>query len=325
MVAVRQILIVAVDRCQLLDVAGPMDVFDAATRLTGDGGGYRVRVATVGGRDIRSDSGLRFGADVALERARGPLDTLLVAGGLASGRWCADQALLRHLGRLAGRAARIASVCSGAELLAAAGLLDRRRVTTHWARCDRLQRRYPLLNVLPDRIYVRDGNVATSAGVTAGMDLALALVEEDLGAEVARLTARWLVLYLRRPGGQSQFAGRFTPPDTRSAPLRVVVDAVTADPAADHRLDRLAAAASMSERHLARLFATELRTTPARFVERVRVESAREALEQGSTVDTAARHSGFSSAEVMRRAFLRVLGVGPADYRLRFTTAREAA
>jgi transcriptional regulator GlxA family with amidase domain len=216
-------------------------------------------------------------------------------------------------------------VCSGAELLAAAGLLDGRRVTTHWARCDRLQRRYPGLRVQPDRIFVRDGNVATSAGVTAGMDLALALVEEDLGGEVARLAAQWLVLYLRRPGGQSQFAGRFTPPATRSAPLRVVVDAVTADPAADHRLDRLAAVASMSERHLARLFATELRTTPARFVERVRVEAARDALERGSTVDTAARRSGFASAEVMRRAFLRVLGVGPADYRLRFTTTKEAA
>jgi transcriptional regulator GlxA family with amidase domain len=316
----RQVLIVAVDGCQLLDVAGPVDVFDAASRLSGDG--YRVRVATPGGQDIRTGSGLRLGADVAVERAQGALDTLLVAGGLTVHHRGRDQALLGHLRRLARHARRVASVCSGAELLAAAGLLDGRRVTTHWSRCEQLQRRHPLLTVEPDRIFVRDQEVATSAGVTAGMDLALALVEEDHGAEVARSAARWLVVYLRRPGGQSQFAGRFTPPVPRSAPLRLVLEAVTADPTGDHRIERLATTASMSERHLTRVFAAELRTTPARFVERVRVEAAREALELGGTVEAAARKSGFSSAEVMRRAFLRVLGVSPAEYRSRFS-ARE--
>ncbi len=319
----RRVLIVAVDGFQLLDVAGPAEVFDAASKLMG--GGYRVQLATPGGTEVRSESRLRLGADLDLASVRGPLDTLVVAGGFGARRAAEDESIVRHVARLARQARRVTSVCTGAELLAAAGLLDGRRATTHWAWCDALASRYPATAVEPDRIFVRDGNIATSAGVTAGMDLALALVEEDHGPELARTAARWLVLFMQRPGGQSQFSERLAPPVPRTASLRPLLDAIVADPAGDHRNETLAERASMSERHLVRRFAAELRTTPARFVERVRVEAAREALEQGSTVEAAAWRSGFGSAEVMRRAFLRVLGVGPSDYRDRFTTTLEAA
>ncbi len=319
----RRVLIIAFDGFQMLDAAGPAEVFDGAKNLTG--GGYQVRLATPGGKDVRAGSGLRLGADLALESARGPLDTLLVAGGFGARAAAEDSEVVRHVARLAARARRITSVCTGAELLATAGLLDGRRATTHWAWCGALAERHPNVTVEPDRIFVRDGNVATSAGVTAGMDLALALVEEDHGPEIARTVARWMVLFLQRPGGQSQFSERLAPPAPRTASLRPVLDAIAADPTADHRLETLAERAAMSERHLVRRFAAELHTSPARFVERVRVEAARTALEEGSTVEEAARRSGFSSAEIMRRAFLRVLGVTPSDYRQRFTTTLEEA
>jgi transcriptional regulator GlxA family with amidase domain len=320
---VRSVVIVAVDGCQLLDVAGPAEVFDAASKLAG--GAYRVRLATPGGATIRSESGLRLCAEADLASVRGPLDTLVVAGGFGARRAARDPEVVGEIARLAGRSRRVTSVCTGAEPLAATGLLDGRRATTHWAWCEALARNYPAVLVEPDRIFVRDGNVATSAGVTAGMDLALALVEEDHGPEIARTAARWLILFLQRPGGQSQFSERLAPPVPRTASLRPVLDAVVADPAADHRLEALAERAALSERHLVRRFAAELRTTPARYVQRVRVEAAREALEHGASVEAAARRSGFSSAEVMRRAFLRVLGVSPSDYRDRFTTTLEAA
>jgi transcriptional regulator GlxA family with amidase domain len=320
---VRRVLIIAFEGFQMLDAAGPAEVFDGAAKLTG--GGYQVRLATPGARRVRAGSGLRLEADVALESVRGPLDTLLVAGGFGVEAAAKDAAVVRHVARLAARARRVTSVCTGAELLATAGLLDGRRATTHWAWCSAMAERHPGVIVEPDRIFVRDGNVATSAGVTAGMDLALALVEEDHGPEVARTVARWLVLFLQRPGGQSQFSERLAPPAPRTASLRPVLDSIAADPAGDHRLEALATRAAMSERHLVRRFAAELRTSPARFVERVRVEAARTALEEGATVEEAARRCGFSSGEIMRRAFLRVLGVTPSEYRQRFTTTLEAA
>jgi transcriptional regulator GlxA family with amidase domain len=196
----RRVLLIAFDRFQMLDVAGPAEVFDGASQLTG--GAYQVRLATPGGREVRAGSGLRLGADLALESARGPLDTLVVAGGFGARAAADDPRIVHHVQRLAGRTRRVASVCTGAELLATAGLLDGRRATTHWAWSDALAERHPNVIVEADRIFVRDGNVATSAGVTAGMDLALALVEEDHGPEVARTVARWLVLFLQRPGGQ---------------------------------------------------------------------------------------------------------------------------
>lgn len=317
----RNVVLVAFEGVQLLDIAGPADVFDAAGRVA-DGPGYRVTVASVDGAPVRASSGMTIAPDVEMAQLDpAGIDTLLVPGG--RGRvGLEDSALVDALPPLARGARRLGSVCGGAFLLAAAGLLDGRRVTTHWAGCDDLARRFPALTVEPDRIYVRDGNVITSAGVTAGIDLALALVEEDHGAEVARTVARWLVVFLQRPGGQSQFSQRLGVGVPGESPLRALVDGIVAEPAGDHRVPVLAERAALSERQLTRLFVREAQTTPARFVERVRVEAARDLLESSrSSVDAVAASCGFGSAETMRRAFLRVLEVGPGEYRQRFGTA----
>lgn len=322
MAAARHIVLVAFEGVQLLDLAGPADVFDAATRAAADRDGsvgYELTIVSAGGVSVRASSGMRIEPDSALAALDpGAIDTLLVPGG--RGRLALeDSDLVAGLPRVAAGARRVSSVCGGTFLLAAAGLLDGRRVTTHWAGCEDLARRYPAVTVEPDRIYVRDGSVITSAGVTAGIDLALALVEEDHGAKVARTVARWLVVFLQRPGGQSQFSQRLGAPVLSESPIRALVDEIVADPAGDHRVAALAGRAALSERQLSRLFASEARTTPARFVERVRVEAARDLLETSrSSVDAVAERCGFGSAETMRRAFLRVLGVGPGQYRQRF-------
>jgi transcriptional regulator GlxA family with amidase domain len=320
--AERRVVLVGFEGVQLLDIAGPADVFDAASRVVKAAGGapaYRLTVATAGGRTVRASSGMKIEPDADLgEIEPDGVDTLLVAGG--PGRRVLEESdLVGTLPRLVAGARRFGSVCGGTFLLAAAGLLNGRRVTTHWASCGDLARRYPSIKVEPDRIYVRDGEVITSAGVTAGIDLALALVEDDHGVETARTVARWLVVFLQRPGGQSQFSQRLEAPVAGNSPIRPLVDGIVADPAGDHRVLALAERASLSERQLSRLFAKQVHTTPARFVERVRVEAARDLLESTrSSVDAVAADCGFGSAETMRRAFLRVLGVGPGQYRQRF-------
>lgn len=324
--AERQIVLVVFEGVQLLDVAGPADVFDAATRVAGAEGrpGYRLTIAAAEDAPLRASSGMRIVPDAALaELDPDGIDTLLVPGG--RGRVVLeDSDLVAALPRVAAGSDRVGSVCGGAFLLAAGGLLDGRRVTTHWAGCAELAQRFPALTVEPDRIYVRDGDIITSAGVTAGIDLALALVEEDHGIDVARTVARWLVVFLQRPGGQSQFSQRLGLAVPSESPVRSLVDEIVAEPAGDHRVPALAERASLSERQLSRLFAREAQTTPARFVERVRVEAARELLESsGSSVDAVAERCGFGSAETMRRAFLRVLGVGPGEYRQRFGAAAD--
>jgi transcriptional regulator GlxA family with amidase domain len=319
----RQVVLVAFDGVQLLDIVGPSDVLDAATQLLGGKGGYRMLIATPDGQPVRGSAGVRLGADISLGqvRRRG-VDTVIVGGGLQIDRFLADPRLVPAVRRLAAGARRTCSVCTGAFVLAEAGLLEDRAATTHWAFCEQLARRHPGVRVEPDRIFVRDGPVATSAGLTAGMDLALALIEEDHGPEMARTVARWTVMFLQRPGGQSQFSERLDLPAGVAAPVREILDAIVAEPAGDHRLPQLARRASLSERHLRRLFSEQTGTTPARFTERVRVEAAREQLEDGAgTVDAIAARCGFGSTETMRRAFLRVLGVGPAEYRTRFRSA----
>lgn len=318
--SIRQVVLVAFDGVQLLDVVGPSDVLDAATRLLGGEGGYRMVVATPEGQPVRGSGALRLSADVALDHVpRRGVDTVIVGGGLQIDDVLGDPRLAPALRRMAPRVRRTCSVCAGALLLAEAGLLDGRTATTHWAFCDELARRHPGVRVEPDRIFVRDGPIATSAGMTAGMDLALALVEEDHGPELARTVARWTVMFLQRPGGQSQFSERLALPAGVAPPIREILDAIAADPAADHRLPRLAQRASLSERHLRRLFSEQTGTTPARFTERIRVEAARELLEDTPTpVGAVAARCGFGSPETMRRAFLRILGVGPADYQGRF-------
>lgn len=322
MTADRLVLIVAYEGVQLLDVAGPAEVFSTAMKLNG-GSGYGLLIASPSGEAVRTDSGLSLGADIALADAPARVDTLVVAGGLGAFTAAESAELLTALAPLRDRARRVCSVCTGALLLASVGWLRDRRATTHWMACADLARRHPDIEVEPDRIFVRDGDIHTSAGVTAGMDLALALVEADHGAELARAVARALVLFLQRPGGQSQFSARLAHPVAADATLRPVLDAIIADPAADHRLATLAASAAVSERHLTRLFDQHTGTTPARFVERVRVEAARGLLERGAlSVRAVAARTGFGSEETLRRAFLRVLGVAPSDYRERFRSSR---
>jgi transcriptional regulator GlxA family with amidase domain len=321
--AKRNVVLVAFEGVQLLDVAGPADAFAAADRVVG-GSGYRVTTASLGAAPVHASSGMRIAPDADLAQLDPDgIDTLLVPGG--RGRVVLeDSELVAELPRLAAGVRRLGSVCGGAFLLAAAGLLDGRRVTTHWAGCEDLARRFPALTVEPDRIYVRDGNVITSAGVTAGIDLALALIEDDHGAEVARTVARWLVVFLQRPGGQSQFSQRLGAAVARESPIRALVDGIVADPGGDHRVSALAERAALSQRQLSRLFVREARTTPARFVERVRVEAARGMLESSrSSVEAVAESCGFGSAETMRRAFLRVLAIGPGEYRQRFGAASD--
>jgi len=318
----RQVVLVAFDGMQLLNLVGPAEMLDAATQVLGGERGYRVTIATPDGAPVRGSAGMRIAADKSLGHVRPrTVDTLIVGGGMRVGEVVGDQRLTSGLQRISAGARRTCSVCTGAFLLAGAGLLDGKAATTHWAFCAELARRYPRVDVEPDRIFVRDGATATSAGSTAAMDLTLALIEDDHGPAVARAVARWTVMFLQRPGGQSQFSERLALPAATAAPLRHVLDAVVAEPAADHRLAQLAKRAAVSERHLRRLFADQTATTPARFVERIRVEAARDQLESTTTpIETVATTCGFGSPETMRRAFLRVLGVGPSDYRARFRT-----
>ncbi len=320
----RQVVLVTFEGMQLLDLFGPAEVFDAANRALGDRGPhYRVLVSSANGRPVRSASGLRIAMDVALPHVKGRgLDTLIVGGGMNIHDVLSDLRLIDALRRLSAGARRTCSVCTGALLLAEAGLLNGRRATTHWAFCAELARRYPEVSVEPDRIFARDGATMTSGGASAGIDLALALVQEDHGADLARTVARWLVVFLQRPGGQSQFSERMALPRTTSRHVRTLLDEIVADPAGDHSQEQLARRVSLSGRHLRRIFVEQTQTTPARFVERVRVEAARALLDSGSaTVEAVAMRSGFGSPETMRRAFIRVIGVGPSEYRERFAEA----
>jgi transcriptional regulator GlxA family with amidase domain len=322
-----EVLVVVYDGVQLLDAAGPLEVFDGAGRaLRADG--YRVRLASVGGRDVVTASGVRLGVHADLGAVAGDLDTLLVAGGWGYADAAADGELTGAVRRLAGRSRRTGSVCTGAFVLAAAGLLDGHRATTHWAFCAELARAYPAVRVEPDAMFVRDGAVSTSAGVTAGVDLALALVEEDHGADLARRVAKWLVMFLQRPGGQSQFSVWPSGPPAGSGPpgpLGALLRDIAARPAADFSVPAMAGRLSMSPRHFSRVFARQTGVSPGRYVEQARVAAARVLLEAGQHgVDTVARQSGFGSAETMRRSFLRELGVPPSACRSRFASAGPA-
>jgi transcriptional regulator GlxA family with amidase domain len=264
-------------------------------------------------------------AETGLGQVRGPIDTLVVAGGTGVLALEGDEPFLERLRTLAGRSRRVAGVCTGAFLLAAAGLLEGRRATTHWASCALLARRHPGTVVDPDPIFVRDGDLITSAGVTAGMDLALALVEEDLGRDVALATARWLVLFLKRPGGQAQFSAQLAAQVADREPLRELQEWLPDNLGEDLSVPALARRACMSERNFARAFRGETGMTPAAYVEMARVESARIALETSNVpVETVARQAGFGTVETMRRAFRRRVGVSPNSYRGRFRSEAAA-
>ncbi|WP_242393642.1 GlxA family transcriptional regulator [Anaeromyxobacter oryzisoli] len=326
----RRVVIVAFDACETLDVVGPLDVFATAGEMLEQRGardpGYEPIVAGATSGALRTESGLCILPEVALARAsaRAPIDTLILAGGVGARRAAQDRAILRTVVRATSRARRVAAVCTGAFVLAAAGLLDGRRATTHWAFCDELAATHPGVRVERDPIYVRDGRFWTSAGVTAGIDLALALVEEDLGREVALAVARWLVVFVRRAGGQSQFSAQLASQLAARAPIRDLQAWIVEHPDAALDVPALARRAGMSVRHFSRVFRAEVGVSPAAFVERVRVETARRLLEMTTDgVEQVADAAGFGTAEVLRRAFARRIGLSPREYRARFGSGRS--
>jgi transcriptional regulator GlxA family with amidase domain len=311
---------------KILDVTGPIEVFQNANRRHDQLGDrrsprYATALASARGGSIDTTAGLAFATE-PLARLRGRIDTLLVAGGDGVAAAARDRALLACVRRTAKRARRFGSVCSGAFVLAEAGLLDGKRATTHWAACAQLARRYPRVSVELDPIFVNDGRLWTSAGVCAGLDLALALVEQDHGRELALTVARWLVLFLKRPGGQAQFSTQLAAQSVEHDGARRAQAFAHAHLTADLSIAALARRAAMSPRNFSRAFSRSVGESPARWVERVRVEAARRALEETSEgVAQVAARAGFANAETMRRAFLRRLGVSPAAYRARFRKA----
>ncbi|MFJ8229714.1 GlxA family transcriptional regulator [Streptomyces sp. NPDC094448] len=315
-----RVTVLVFDGVTMLDVTGPGEVLHQAGRL-GAPYAYDVALVSPRGGEVTTSSGLTLTGAVAAPGA-GPVGTLVVAGGDRLAERPVEDELLSAAGALAERATRVASVCTGAFVLAALGLLDGRRATTHWRHVRTLARLHPRVRVEPDALHIRDGRYLTSAGISAGIDLTLALVEEDHGPDIAREIARELVVFMQRPGGQSQFSTAVTTPPPRSAVLRPLIAAVLADPAGEHTLPTLARAAAVSPRHLTRLFRNELDTTPARWVESARLDHARQLILDGHSVTSAALHSGLGSDETLRRVFARHLGITPSEYRRRFATTR---
>jgi len=285
---------------------------------------YRVEIVAETPGALRMESGLQVVAARSLRGLRGPIDTLLVPGGAGVDVAMHRPRFVSWLQRTAPTTRRVASVCTGARLLGAAGLLRGRRATTHWRFCDLLARENPDVTIEPDSIFVRDGNVWTSAGVTAGMDLALAMVEEDHGRRLALAAARMMVIFLKRPGGQSQFSAQLAAQMAEREPLRDLQAWIVEHPDEDLRIELLARRTAMSPRNFARAFAREVGMTPARFVEQARIGAARRRLEETSSgVDAIAESCGFGTVETMRRAFVRGLATNPSAYRARFRTERE--
>jgi transcriptional regulator GlxA family with amidase domain len=320
----RKIAVFAYDGVELLDVVGPLETFATASSLAGGSlSPYAVEVVAEKKGMIRSSSGLAIEATGSLHSLR-DVDTLLVAGGAAIDMVCTRSGVTESIAKHARTVRRIGSVCTGALLLAKAGLLDGRRAATHWNWCKRLSDLHPAVQVEKDPIFICDGNVWTSAGVTAGIDLALAMIEEDHGPDLALRVARELVMFRKRPGGQSQFSIELTAQSTRDDKIRRVQESILENPAADLSVDALAEQALMSPRNFARVFKRETGYSPAEFTECARLEKARACLESTAiSIEEVAATCGFRSADVMRRAFLRHLDVTPTDYRERFGARRR--
>ncbi len=320
-VIVRRVAIVAVADFELLDVTGPLALFASAT-LDGSADGpaaYRCRLVGAAAGPVSASIGAALTLDAGFaDSDPAGFDTVLVAGGTGARRAADDPSLLEWL-RAAAGVRRLASVCTGAFLLAQAGLLDGRRATTHWRHAERLAAEHPKVKVDADRIYLRDGNVWTSAGVTAGMDMALAMIAEDLGRRPALELARSKVMYMHRPGGQSQFSAELALQSADEPRLARLQGWVFENLSSPLTVEELAGHAAMSPRHFNRVFTRAVGVTPARFVERARVDAARRRLERdGGSIEAIAYDTGFGSAERMRRSFLRQLGIAPSDYRQRF-------
>ncbi len=317
----RIVLIVGYDGAELMDIACVTSSLDIANRI-GASPPYRAVLATAGGHAITCDSGLRLDAQTALERFNEPLDTLLVSGGLGHLQAAANGLLVGHVRRLAGLARRVASVCTGATVLAATGLLNGRRATTHWMYADGLARAYPDVRVDPEPVYVRDGNIATSGGVTSALDLTLSFIEEDHGTAVAHGVALGVVAYLQRPGEQAQLSMFLSRQSTEDIVVRRASNHIVSHIGDDLSTTALARLAGVSERHLTRLFSTNLRQTPAQYVRRVRTEAAAQLL-RTTTLPLAAvaRRCGFRTTESLRQAFLAEYSVPPSRFRAERTTA----
>ncbi len=331
---IRRIAVFAYPNVNSLDVVGPLQAFASADRYmrrflppgTADPGiRYVTEIVGRQAGEVATSAGFALVASRGIADLPEDTDTLLIAGGDGQEAVCRDVGILDWLKETAPQVRRMGSICSGAFVLAAAGLLKGRRATTHWRSCNDLARQYPGISVEPDALHVRDGQVYTSAGVTAGMDLALALVEEDCGRQIALATAREMVAFLKRPGGQSQFSSHLEAQSVASPTLGDVQAWILDNLDADLTVDALARHATMSARTFARAFVRETGTTPAKFVERARVDAARRALEETTEpVALLAHRFGFGHAETMRRVFLRHLSVGPQDYRRRFQSSPTA-
>lgn len=314
----HRIGVLVFDGMTLLDASGPAEVFHLADPSHSH---YELTFISIEGGSVTSSSGLVLADTIAVSEA-GLCDTVLVTGGEALVNPHQDPRLVAAVETLSAPAQRVASVCTGAFVLAALGYLDGRRATTHWRHAHLLAEWYPRILVEPDVIHLRDGRFLTSAGVTAGIDLALALVEDDLGVEAARRVARELVMFMQRPGGQSQFSNVLSRPPVKTGLLRSVMEMVVAAPAGNHTVTSMATAAGVSARHLNRIFHAEIGTSPARWLEQIRVDAARSLILAGHPITLVAQLCGMGTDETLRRAFARQLGTTPTAFRERFSTTK---
>lgn len=330
---VRKIGIVVYPLAEVLDITGPLEVFAFASASMRRGHlidypVYQLEVFADNPGPVKTLSGIEIVATRSYTNIDDDIDTLFIPGGDISGESAPGiyESILRNstlmdwVKRMAPKVRRLASVCSGAFILAHCGLLDNRRATTHWDFSEALQKNYPAIDVDPDKIYICDGSIYTSGGITSGIDLALALVEEDWGRELALYIARYLVVFLKRPGGQSQFSAYLTCESSNRPDIRELQAWIIENPAKNHHVDNLAERMAMSPRNFSRIFLQETGMTPGKFVERVRIDVARHYLEQeGLSIKAVAEKAGFMDAEKMRRTFIRHLGVNPKNYRERFS------
>jgi transcriptional regulator GlxA family with amidase domain len=319
-----RVVILAPPGVQSLDVVGPAEIFWEAARRLGNPGAYEVQIMGIDDQPIRGTGSMRFLADRTIYDPDEPIDTLLVGGDPAFEE--IDPGAIQWLARRAPETRRYGSICTGVFLLAAAGLLDGRRVTTHWECADKLRRDFPALDVDDDQIFIRDGQLSTAAGVTAGMDLALALVEEDYGRDLALIVARYMVMFLKRPGGQSQFSAHLVAQIAEKSPIQTIIDYILENLVAELSVDALAERARMSTRNFARVFLRDVGMTPADFVESARLDAARRMLQDSSMqIQRIAQRCGFGDLHTMRRVFRRKIGIGPTDYRVAFQTSSPAS
>ena len=309
----RRVVIVGLPPVQILDVSGPLEVFSNAP-------GYTVQLGNPGtDASLQTNRGIALSGALPIHEIKGPIDTLVIAGGPGSETGSYDESFVAWIADASTRSRRVASICTGAFLLGAAGLIDGKNVVTHWKFCDELARKFPLASVQPDPIYLKDGSIYTSAGITAGIDLCLALLEEDLGHEAALNVARYLVMFLVRPGGQAQYSHMLSRQAITSKPLRELQVWTLENLREDLTVEKLAERIGMSPRHFTRVCLRETKMNPGQFVDRMRVEAAQQMIDSSNMgLKEIADECGFSSADAMRRTFLRVLGVTAGEYADRF-------